>query len=327
MPPFNALAVVAGQLLGIAIAAGLNLYATVAVLGTAARIGLVPPLPPGLRGLSNALVIGSAAALFLAELVVEKLPVVGAFWTGAHTVIRPLAAALLAFLAFAGLPPETRTALAAATGLLAFAAHGAQTGLRVILASAARPHSYLYMAAAALALDLLAIATALATLLNPAAATTVGMAAILVLLLAGPRLWRAAAFGGYALIARIAGFFGPRGWKTGAELPRHVRRAAGVTRLGTAEPRATRAAAVALPRTPAYRTGWLLFDASGASFVYRSRLSTRRVPLPSLRAVEVRPGIMADALRATTDQRVFTLFLLKDGPSAANTAAELKPGG
>jgi hypothetical protein len=322
MLPLNALAVLAGQLFGIACAAGLNLYATVAVLGTAARFGLVPPLPPGLRGLSNAIVIASAAALFLAELIIEKLPVLGAFWAGAHTIIRPLAAAFLTFLAFAAQPLDTRIALAAATGIIAFAAHSAQTGLRVLLASSPRPRRTLYMALAAIALDLVAIATAFAALLVPAAAGTIGAAAILLLAVAGPRLWRAASFGGHALIARLGGFFGHRGWKTGGQLPRHVRRAAAAAPLGKAEPRGTRAAAVGLPRTPAYRTGWLVFDGDGPCFIARSRLAGRRTPIPLVERLEVQAGSMVDVLRASGAQ-AFTLFLLKDGPPAAVAAAEL----
>jgi len=322
MLPLNALAVLAGQLLGIAFAAGLNLYATVAVLGTAARLGLVPPLPPGLRGLSNALVIGSAAALFLAELVMEKLPVVGAFWAAAHTIIRPLAAALLTFLAFSAQPQDSRIALAIATGLIAFAAHSAQTGLRVILASTPRPHHLLYVALAAVALDLVAIATALAALLEPATAAIIGASALLILLLTGPRLWRAASFGGHALCARLSGFFGRRGWKTGDELPRYVRRAATAAPLGAGQPRGLRAAAVGLPRAPAYRTGWLLFDIAGASFVFRVGPATRRVPVAPGEGVEVITGHMVDTIYVAAE-RPFRLFLLKDGPAAASAAAEL----
>lgn len=326
MLPLNALAVLAGQLLGIAFAAGLNLYATVAVLGTASRLGLVPPLPPGLRGLTNALVIASAAALFCAELVIEKLPVLGGFWTGAHTLIRPVAAALLTFVAFATQPLEQRLALAAATGLIAFAAHGAQTGLRVVLASARGPRSALHTAVAAVTLDAIAIATALTALLNPAAAGVLGAGAIVLLALAGPRLWRAAIFGGHALIARVGGFFGHRGWKTGRELPRRVRLAALAAPLGGAEARGTRIAVIGLPRTAAYRTGWLVFDAGGACFIHATPLTARRTPLPPVAAVEVRPGPMVDVLRVIASTPPLTLFLLKDGPSPANVTAELRGG-
>jgi len=324
MLPLNASAILAGQLLGAAFAAGLNLYATVAVVGAAARFNLVPPLPPGLRGLSNALVIGSAAGLFLAELVVEKIPVVGAIWTGAHAVIRPLAMALLTFLAFAEQPPELAVGLAAAAGLIAFGAHGVKTGLRVILASAPRRHAALHTAAAALALDLLAIATAVATLLVPEAAQAVGASALLLFLLAGPRLWRAAIFGGHALRARLAGFFGFAGWKTWAQLPRRIRRAVPPAAVGQGDPRGLRAAVVGLPGAAAYRTGWLVFDARGRSFIYRRLLSTRTLPLPTLHSIDVHSGPMVDVLRAAAGgDRVLTIFLLKDGPSTTNAVAEL----
>jgi hypothetical protein len=84
---------------------------------------------------------------------------------------------------------------------------------------------------------------------------------------------------------------------------------------------------VGLPRTPSYRTGWLVFDGGAVWFVFRAHLASRRVPVPPVRAVELRPGPMVDTLRATSEQRVFTVFLLKDGPPAAHAAAELAPGG
>ena len=87
--------VLAGQLLGTAFACGLNLYATVALLGIAARVGLTS-LPPGMTGLSNGVVIGSAAALYIIEFVIDRTPVADHVWEAVHTIIRPAAAALLA---------------------------------------------------------------------------------------------------------------------------------------------------------------------------------------------------------------------------------------
>jgi hypothetical protein len=72
----SSFAVLLGQLLAIAFACGLNLYATVALLGLASRLGWMSGLPPGLRGLENGFVIGSAALLYLFEFVIDKVPYV-----------------------------------------------------------------------------------------------------------------------------------------------------------------------------------------------------------------------------------------------------------
>ena len=326
MLPFTAAAaVLGGQLLATAFAAGLNLYATVAILGLATRLGWIAPLPPDLRGLSHVLVIGIAALLFLLELVIEKLPFAGAFWTAAHTIIRPFAAALLTALALSAQPLGLQLAGAGAAGIIAFAAHGAQSGLRVALASTVRRRSALYTAAAALALDFVAIAIAVAALLYPDAAVTVLAAAALVLLLVGPRLWRAATFGARAVLARLVGFFGRRGWKPRSQLPRHVRGAVPAPTLGRAEPRGTRAAALGLRGAGAYRNGWLVVDdRNAAAFVFRALTGLRSVAIPTVRGLELRPGPAADAIRVATEHASFTLFLLKDGPSLDHVAAALR---
>lgn len=323
LPLTTASAVLAGRLLAAAFAAGLNLYATVALIGLTAWVGWIEPLPPSLRGLAHPFVIGIAALLFLLELVVEKLPFLGAAWTAAHTVVRPVAAALLTLLALATEPPELRLGVAAAAGLVAFAAHGAQSGLRVILASASRPRTALYMAAAAVLLDLVAIAIAIAALLYPGAALAVLGTALVILLLVGPRLWRAATFGVRALIARLVGFFGRRGWKTWRQLPRRIRHAVPPAQLGKREPRGTRAAAVGLAGAGAYRNGWLVLDEEGVWFVFRALTGSRRVPVPAAERLELRPGPATDAIRVHTTKRPFTLFLLKDGPAMDRIAAAL----
>ena len=62
------------QLLGTAFACGLNLYATVAVLGLGSMIGFLPALPPGLQGLAHPLVLASALLLYVVEAVIDKFP-------------------------------------------------------------------------------------------------------------------------------------------------------------------------------------------------------------------------------------------------------------
>jgi hypothetical protein len=193
----------------------------------------------------------------------------------------------------------------------------------VILASAPRRRAALHAALAALLLDLLAVAIAMAALLYDQAAVAVGAGSLALLALLGPRLWRAAMFGVAALRSRLAGFFGLAGWRTRAQLPWRVRRVVPPPALGQGEPRAARVAALGLPGVAAYRCGWLLLDGRGRSFVFRRRLRFHTLGLPPVHAVQVFPAPMADVLRAAGDPRGFTLFLLKDGPSAENAVAEL----
>lgn len=84
------------QALTVAYTAGLNIYATVAILGFADRMGWIGPLPGVLGGLSHAGIIALAAVLFLIEFAATLVPGIASAWDTFHTVIRPPAAAALA---------------------------------------------------------------------------------------------------------------------------------------------------------------------------------------------------------------------------------------
>jgi hypothetical protein len=329
--------VLGGQLLGTAFACGLNLYATIALLGIAGRLEWVAGLPPGMRGLENGIVIGAAAALFLAEFVVDRIPVLDTVWEAVHTIIRPAAAGLLALLALQGAPLHLQLGVAAAAALTALAAHGTKAGLRLILATRratrrARAESVrgttLLRSGLSLLEDVAAVGLVLASLLYPGIAVSVLAASLLLLLLAGPRLWRAAFLGLFAVVARLRGFFGDRGWRPTGQMPRHLRGAVAPTPLGCGPARAVRATVSGLPGTGAYRHGWLVFAPEGPSFVYRANFRTRSTPVPKAGLVELRTGILSDALELRTNgggrAGNFTIYLLKDGPPAAITAAELE---
>ena len=63
----NALQILA-QAAGVAYAAGLNLYATVGIIGLGARLGWIGPLPGSLSGLTSWWVITIALVLMVIEL-------------------------------------------------------------------------------------------------------------------------------------------------------------------------------------------------------------------------------------------------------------------
>ena len=61
-----------GRMLGFSFAAGVNLYATVAILGLAARYGWVE-LPPQFDTFDHDSVIGVALAMYLIEFFADKV--------------------------------------------------------------------------------------------------------------------------------------------------------------------------------------------------------------------------------------------------------------
>src|SRR6478672_2450304 len=94
-----------GRMLGFSFAAGINLYATVAILGLATRFGWVD-LPPQFRVFDNNWIIGGALALYAVEFIADKVPWVDSVWDAVHTVVRPLGGALIAVAAMGPMSRE-----------------------------------------------------------------------------------------------------------------------------------------------------------------------------------------------------------------------------
>ena len=88
-------------------------------------------LPEPLQVLANPVVLGIALTLFLVEFIADKIPYVDSAWDALHTFIRPPAAALLSYSAFAGsVPEEWKLAAALLAGSVALTSHGAKASTR-----------------------------------------------------------------------------------------------------------------------------------------------------------------------------------------------------
>jgi hypothetical protein len=136
----NALQTLA-QAAGVAYAAGLNLYATVGIVGIAFRLGWVGPLPGSLAGLTSWWVIGIALALTTIEFFASLIPAVASAWDTLHSLIRPpAAAALAAATAWHGDPAFVLIA-ALLGGGLAVTTHTTKLGLRYAVDASPEPVS------------------------------------------------------------------------------------------------------------------------------------------------------------------------------------------
>ena len=134
----NALQTLA-QSASIAYAAGLNLYATVSIIGLAARLGWIHGLPSSLSGLASWWVIGVALVLTVIEFVASLVPAVASIWDTLHSLIRPpAAAALAAATAWHGDPAFVLVA-ALIGGALAVTTHTTKLGLRYAIDTSPEP--------------------------------------------------------------------------------------------------------------------------------------------------------------------------------------------
>src|SRR6202451_2451273 len=127
-------------LAAIAFSAGLNVYATVAVLGLLARFGHVP-LPPALELLQTWPIITASTTLFAIEFFADKIPALDLIWSALHTFVRVPVAALLAYGATRQLSPGEQLLAAALGAAIALAAHSGKTALRAAVTPSPEPFS------------------------------------------------------------------------------------------------------------------------------------------------------------------------------------------
>jgi len=129
-----------GRTLGFSFAAGLNLYATVAILGLASRYGWVA-LPAEYRIFDNDWIIGLSLLLYVVEFFADKIPWLDSIWDGLHTIVRPLGGALIAVAALGDASPGTQALVALLGGTVAASSHLTKAGTRVVANSSPEPFS------------------------------------------------------------------------------------------------------------------------------------------------------------------------------------------
>jgi nicotinamide riboside transporter PnuC len=129
-----------GRTMGFSFAAGINLYATVAILGLASRFDWVS-LPPQFKVFDNDIVIGAAIVMYVIEFVADKIPWVDSIWDAIHTVIRPIGGALIAVATLGHASPTIEGLAALLGGTLAAGSHFGKAGTRAVANASPEPFS------------------------------------------------------------------------------------------------------------------------------------------------------------------------------------------
>src|SRR5918997_1379833 len=129
-----------GRTLGFSFAAGVNLYATVALLGLASRYGWVS-LPEQFQAFDNDWVIGAALVMYVVEFFADKIPYVDSLWDVIHTAIRPIGGALIAVTTLGDASPTTEGLVALLGGAVAASSHLTKTSTRAVANTSPEPFS------------------------------------------------------------------------------------------------------------------------------------------------------------------------------------------
>jgi Domain of unknown function (DUF4126) len=129
-----------GRTLGFSLAAGVNLYATVAILGLAARYGWVV-LPDQFQAFNNDYIIIAALAMYVIEFFADKIPYFDSLWDAVHTAIRPIGGAVIAVTTLGDASPGMKTLAALLGGAVAASSHLTKTSTRAAANTSPEPFS------------------------------------------------------------------------------------------------------------------------------------------------------------------------------------------
>ena len=129
-----------GRTMGFSFAAGINLYATVAILGLASRYNWVA-LPDQYKAFDNDFIIATALGLYVIEFIADKIPWFDSVWDTIHTAVRPVGGALIAVTTLGDAGPTTEALVALMGGTLAAGTHFSKAGTRAMANTSPEPFS------------------------------------------------------------------------------------------------------------------------------------------------------------------------------------------
>jgi Domain of unknown function (DUF4126) len=129
-----------GRTMGFSLAAGVNLYATVAILGLAAKYGWVA-LPEQFQAFNHDYVIIAAIVMYVIEFFADKIPYFDSLWDAIHTAIRPIGGAVIAVTTLGDASPGMKAMAALLGGTIAASSHLTKTSTRAAANTSPEPFS------------------------------------------------------------------------------------------------------------------------------------------------------------------------------------------
>ena len=119
---------------------GISIYLTLGLLGLGGYLGGFP-LPGELQVLANPLVFSIAFIIFAIEFIADKIPFVDSLWDSVHTLIRPIGALALGYLAGSEHGPIAQSVYAVFMAGLTLQTHTAKAASRLAINTSPDPFS------------------------------------------------------------------------------------------------------------------------------------------------------------------------------------------
>ena len=186
MAPLAEITATISLAMGVAWASGINLYATVLMLGILANTGNIV-LPADLQLVAAPMVMAAAVFMYLAEFFADKMPGIDTGWDAIHTFIRIPAGALLAVGAVGEVSAAAQLAAALIGGSISAGTHATKAGSRALINTSPEPFSNW---AASVSEDILVIGGLWAALHYPVLFLLLLAAFLLAIIWLLPKLWQ-----------------------------------------------------------------------------------------------------------------------------------------
>lgn len=185
--------------LGVSWASGINLYATLLVMGIMHSAGMTT-LPTGIDYVAHPMVMIAAGVMFAVEFFADKTPGVDSAWDGMHTFIRIPAAVAMAYGAADGMGPVIELSSALVGGGLAATSHATKSGTRLLINTSPEPFTNWF---ASITEDIVVIGGVWVALTHPFIFLCLLGLFILLAIWLLPKIWRTLK----KIIGKIRGFF------------------------------------------------------------------------------------------------------------------------
>jgi len=312
-------------LLPLSLTSGINLYATVLMVGLSIRFHWVTDTPANLDVLSSWPIIICAGVLYVIEFVADKIQIVDNIWDILNTFIRPVGAALIGLAALGKVDPLLGALGALVAGGIALTSHGGKASARLAL-NVVSPTENITNIAISIAEDVATGGLAFLALKHPYAASGIAILLLGLILFFTPILLRWFFFLLRAVTARFSSI-GQRGVQSDPLPPAHM------TLLSHQPPElAVRCKAQGI-KGASGRNGFVLLWRDCLMFTYDSWGSSHSWSVPRARipAAYLQKRMLMDVLEVhyydgkNRDRPVRFVFLKDRSASAAQIEAVLHP--